>query len=93
MKQWEKQRSDFERLYRKPANRRLKHIALWVIGAVIALQMLMIIFVKDIAPGVMLFMRGCVGLGAIIFVVICAILLYRVNSEYIHGGDATEHQD
>lgn len=55
--------------------------------------MLMIIFVKDIAPGVMLFMRGCVGLGAIIFVVICAILLYRVNSEYIHGGDAPEHRD
>lgn len=53
--------------------------------AVMALQISMIIWMDDIPLKVMLFMRGCVGTGAIIFVVLVGILTYKVNSHHLRS--------
>lgn len=74
-----------DRLYNTPVNLRLRYIAIGIIGAVIALQLAMVIWLDDISPKAMLFMRGCVGLGAIIFVILITILAYRVVSTYLRG--------
>lgn len=61
----------------------LRYSAFAVIAAVIALQISMIIWMDDIPLKTMLFMRGCVGTSAIIFVVLVGILTYRANNDYI----------
>lgn len=78
---------EFEKYYRLPANRRLKYIALGVISVVVVLQAVMIIWMNDISVRQMLIMRGCVGAGALVFVIVCAILLYRVYNAYLHDKD------
>lgn len=78
---------EFEKYYRLPANRHLKYIALGVISAVVMLQLAMIIWMKHIPLKMMLFMRGCVGAGALIFVIVCTILIYRVYKAYLHDED------
>lgn len=78
---------EFQKYYRLPANQRLKYIAIGIISIVITLQLAMIIWMDSIAKKTMLFMRGCVGFGAIIFVIVCAILFYRVYNAYLHDKD------
>lgn len=34
----------------------------------------------------MMFMRGCAGVCAIVFVILLGILVYRANSAYIRGN-------
>lgn len=72
-----------EELYNTPANLRLKHIAFAVMAVVFILFAAMIIWFDDIPPKIHLFMRGCAGLGATIFVILAGILVYRVNSGYV----------
>lgn len=78
-------REDINRLYNAPENRRLKYAAMAVIGVVIILLLSMVVWFDDISPKAMLIMRGCAGLGAIIFVVLVGILTYRVNKQHISG--------
>lgn len=76
-------REELKRLYNTPANLRLKHIALCVIGVAIAILVSMIFLVDKVSWQLLYFMRGCAGVLAIVFVVIVAILVYRVNRAYI----------
>ena len=76
-------REELKRLYNTPANLRLKHIALCVIGVAIAILISMIFLVDKVSWQLLYFMRGCAGVLAIVFVVIVAILVYRVNRAYI----------
>ena len=51
----------------------------------------MTIWVDKIPSNYILIMRGCAGLGAIIFVVIVGILSYRVNKPHISNRKKNEY--
>lgn len=78
-----REREELKNLYNAPENRRLKYCAMAIISLVIVLMLSMIIWIDEISPKAMLIMRGCAGLGAVLFVVIVGILSYRVNKQYI----------
>jgi hypothetical protein len=73
---------EINRLFNAPKYKRFKYAALIVIGVVIVAQLSMIIWANAISERTKLFMQGCIGLGAIIFVILVVILAYRVYSEY-----------
>lgn len=79
------ERAELNRLYNVPTNKRLKYCALVVIAITIALLLAMIIWMEDLSATSMQIMRGCAGLGAIIFVVLVGLLTYRVNSQHIQN--------
>ncbi|MDE5713502.1 MAG: hypothetical protein K2I16_07770 [Muribaculaceae bacterium] len=78
-------REELKKLYNTPANLRLKHIALCVIGVAIAILIGLIFLIDKVSWQLWYFMRGCAGLLAIIFAIIVSILVYRVNRAYITG--------
>ena len=78
-------REELRKLYNTPANVILKRIALCIIGMAIAIMISMIFLVDKVSWQLLYFMRGCAGVLAIVFVVIVAILVYRVNRAYITG--------
>lgn len=51
-------------------------------GVAIVLMMVMIFWMDDLSWKMMLFMRGCAGVCAVIFVILVGILVFRVNSSY-----------
>lgn len=77
------QHDEIKKLYNSPANKRLKYCALAAILVSIALMLAMIIWIDRLSYKAILIMKGCAGIGAIIFVVLIGILIYRVNSKYI----------
>lgn len=77
------ERAELNRLYNAPTNKRLKYSAFVVIAITIALLFSMIIWMEDLSTTAMLVIRGCAGLGAIIFVILVGILSYRVNRYHI----------
>jgi hypothetical protein len=77
------EREEINKLYNLPENRRLKYIALAVMAVVVVLLLSMTIWLENIQPKVMLIIRGCAGLGALVFVVLVGILTYRVNKQHI----------
>lgn len=77
------EREEINKLYNLPENRRLKYVALVVMAVVVVLLLSMTIWLENIPPKVLLIIRGCVGLGALVFVVLVGILTYRVNKQHI----------
>lgn len=74
-----------EKCYREKTNTRLKYAALISIGISIILLLTMAFgFVDYNNTTAILFMRGCAGLFALIFVVLVAIIVYRVNVSYFN---------
>ncbi len=86
LKTYHMDREELKKLYNTPANLRLKHIALCVIGMSIAILISMIFLVDKASWQLLAVMRGCAGVLAIIFVIIVAVLVYRVNNAYITKG-------
>lgn len=78
-------RAELNKLYDKPANRKLKYCAIVAISISIALMLAMLIFLEQLSDRNLLLMKGLAGLFAIIFVVLYGILVYRVNREYINS--------
>ncbi|MBD5241703.1 MAG: hypothetical protein HDS59_06435 [Barnesiella sp.] len=76
---------EIKKLYNAPANLRLKHIALCVIGAAIVIMISLVFLVDKVSWRVLYILRGAVGVLAIAFVIIVAVLVYRVNRSYISG--------
>lgn len=71
--------------YREKTNTRLKYVALISICISIILLLTMAFgFVDYNNTTAILFMRGCAGLFALIFVVLVAIIVYRVNISYFN---------
>ncbi len=85
------ERTELNSLYNAPANKRLKYSAIVVIAITIALIISMIIWMEDLSVTSILIMRGCAGLGAIIFVVLVGVLTYRVNSQHIQKRNKERH--
>ena len=77
---------DINKLFNAPKYRSLKYSALIVIGIAIAALFAMIIWIDTIPHRTLLFIRGCVGLCALIFVILVAVLTYRVYSEYFKNS-------
>lgn len=74
-----------EKYYREKTNTRLKYVALISICISIILLLTMAFgFVDYNNTTAILFMRGCAGLFALIFVVLVAIIEYRVNISYFN---------
>lgn len=74
-----------EKYYREKTNTWLKYVALISIGISIILLLTMAFgFVDYNNTTAILFMRGCAGLFALIFVVLVAIIVYRVNISYFN---------
>ena len=74
-----------EKYYREKTNIKLKYAALISIGISILLLLTIAFgFVDYKNTTAILFMRGCAGLFAIIFVVLVTIIVYRVNVSYFN---------
>jgi hypothetical protein len=82
MTDYRQHRNEIKRLFNAPKHRRLKYLALIVIGAVIAAQIAMIIWANAMTDCTRLIIRGCCGIGALVFVILATIITYRVYSEY-----------
>lgn len=81
-----------EKYYHEKTNVRLKYAALISIGISIILLLTMAFgLVNFNNTTVLLFMRGCAGLFAFIFVVLVGILVYRVNISYFE--DKAKHKN
>lgn len=77
-------RDELNKIYNKPANRKLKYCAIAAISVVLTLLLTMLIFIEQLSYRTILLMKGFSGLFAIIFAVLYGILVYRVNREYIN---------
>lgn len=78
---------EVKKYYETPVNKRIKHWAIGVVLVVIALLILLFVLTDAISLLAIHLLRACIGLGAIIFVVLVAILIYRVNKAYIDSKD------
>ena len=85
MKNYWQNKYDIDNLFNAPQFKQIKYAALIVIGIIIAIQIATIVWIDSIPYKTMIFLRGCVGLGAIIFVIIATILAYKVHSEYFRN--------
>ncbi|MDE7115084.1 MAG: hypothetical protein K2O56_01500, partial [Muribaculaceae bacterium] len=83
-----------EKYYREKTNIRLKYAAMISIGISIVLLLTMAFgFVDFNDTTTLLFMRGCAGLFALIFVVLAGILVYRVNVSYFKDKANSKHKN
>lgn len=73
-----------KKLFNRPANKRLKYLAMAVGAITIVIQLLILFFIEQLSYQNRLLMEGFVGLFAIIFVSLYGVLMYGVNKEYIH---------
>lgn len=78
----EQLRSERAKYYREKTNRRLKYAAIAAICVSIALMPLTVFLLDDISDRTLLLLRGLIGLFAVLFVVLVAVLEYRVNRSY-----------
>lgn len=77
------ERERINRLYDAPEHRRIKYSAIAVISIVIILLLSLTIWIDKIPPKTIMIMRGCAGLGAIIFVILVGVLTYRVYRQHL----------
>jgi len=78
-------RDELNKLYNKPANRKLKYCAVVADSITLALMLAMLICMKHLSYRNLLLIKGLAGSFAIIFVVLIGVLVYRVNREYINS--------
>ena len=71
-------KAEFERIGRMPANRKYKYIALAFALTGIILMFVAIIGIDSFSIKTILFLRGFAGVCAILFIIFVAIFLYRV---------------
>lgn len=76
-------RDELNKLYNKPANRKLKYCAIIAISITLILLLAVLIWMERLSYRQLLLMRGFAGVFAIIFVVLYGVLVYRVYREYI----------
>ena len=71
-------KADFDKVGRIPANRKYKYIALAWIFAGIALMLVTIIGIDSFSVKTILILRGSIGVCAVFFIIFVAICLFRV---------------
>lgn len=86
-------RRAFRRYYNERTNKRLKYIALASISAAIVLMVIMVFSLDSLSMRSLLFMRGCAGLFAIVFIVLVATIVYRANVAYFKDKAKNRHKN
>lgn len=76
-------KDELNKLFNKPANRKLKYCAIASISITTALMLAMLIWIEQLSSRQLLLMKGFAGLFAIIFAILYGVLVYRVYREYI----------
>lgn len=71
-----------------PADRRLKYFAFAAIGIAIVLLLMMTFWLDELSLRALLVMRACAGLCAIVFVILVAVLTYRVYNAYFQNRNS-----
>lgn len=71
-----------QKYYKETPNRRLRFAAFVSIAMALVLMVAMTAWLDDLSDTAFLLMRGLTGLFALVFVVLVAILEYRVNAAY-----------
>lgn len=71
-----------EKYGKAPVNRRLLVVSGIAMGICILLLLSLVIWIDSFSMKTMLFIRGCVGLFAIISVIFAAAYYYRVYASY-----------
>ena len=79
----DRQQHELNKYYHEKINLRLKYTALISIALSIIL-ILIIAFGQISGIYARLFLQGCAGLFALIFVVLTGIIVYRVNTTYLN---------
>lgn len=79
-----KRKFDYERkkYYQEKGNVSLKYAAIVSISISIIILATAALCIESVSTKMLLVMRGCAGIFALIFVVLVAILVYRVNVSY-----------
>lgn len=95
MQDYWQHKEGINRLFNAPKHRSLKYSAIVVICLVILTQLATIFWQNNISYRTLLWIRGFVGLCALIFVVLVAILCYRVYSDYFKNRNkpSQSHQE
>lgn len=88
----EQRRRAFRRYYNERTNKRLKYIALASVSVTIMLKVLMVFCLDSLSMRSLLFMRGCAGLFAIVFIVLVATIVYRANVAYFKDKAKIRHK-
>ena len=85
----EAHRRELEKYYNEKPNLRLKYAAIASIAIAIILLFINAFGLNRTSTTVLLLLRGCAGLFAIIFVVLVTILVYRVNAAYLNDKQSS----
>lgn len=88
----EQRRRAFRRYYNERTNKRLKYIALASVSVAIFLMIIMVFSLDSLSMRSLLFMRGCAGLFAIVFIVLAATIVYRANVAYFKDKAKIRHK-
>lgn len=75
-----KEQEEKEKIAQLSSNVKLKYFALSFISVSIVLLLIIVIWFDTLSPTVFHVLRGCAGLGAILFILVLAIYFYRINS-------------
>ncbi|MDE6268248.1 MAG: hypothetical protein K2M04_04105 [Muribaculaceae bacterium] len=83
LKERERQKMAYDKLSKEPTNLRLKRGA--VVSAILAVSLLLlpILCGDHISWRSMLIMRGSAGVCALVFAILYAVMMYRMNAQYI----------
>lgn len=74
---------DVRRHYYSRSNRGLRYTAYALAAVMIGLYAVLIVWMDSLSYIATHLLRGCIGLLAISFVIICGILMYRVYTGFI----------
>ena len=77
-----KEKQDKERIAQQPSIKKLKYLALFFISIGIALILTNIIWLETFSTTVILVLRGCAGICAIVFLIIVGIYMHKINTIY-----------
>lgn len=83
--------NDREKYYNTKPNKRLKYAAIGVITIAIILLAISALCIDSISYNMLMILRGCAGLFTLFFVILVAILLYRVNVAYFADKNKPKH--
>ena len=77
-----KEKPEKEKIAQQPSIRKLKYLALFFISIGIAIILINLIWLETFSTTVILVLRGCEGICAIIFVIIVGIYMHKINTIY-----------
>lgn len=88
-----KQKEESRKISQEPSCLRLKYTAIAIMSVGIIMQFVMLIWFDQLSYKAILWMRGLVGLCAILFVILVAVLLYLINNKSIRRRYGNNHED